>query len=153
MAKIENPRKQFNFSVQIVGLPINPFLVQEFDAPEEGVETATHGDTNHDIKTGGRKTVGQARISKLSTTDGSDNYFWDWMASIADAMIGGGLPPNMYKRTLLVTEFAEDGASIINTWTLIGSWPSKKSQQEWKRASSDNSLEEIFLEVDRVEKI
>lgn len=153
MAQIENPRKVFNFSVQVAQLPINPWLVQEVDIPEESLEVISHGDTNHDTKTAGRKMIGNLRLSKLLLTDGSDNYWFDWMASAQDTLIGGGLPPQQYKRTLIITELAEDGATVINTWTATGCFPSRRSSITLNRSSSDNTIEEIELSVDKIEKV
>ena len=151
MAKIDNPRKQFNFSIQVATAPINPWLVQEVDI-QESIDVTTHGDTNHDIKTGGRSMIGKLTLRKLMLTDGADNYFFDWMASVADRLIGGGLVPNLYKRTLIINELAEDGATIINTWVATGCWPSKRSAIELRRQQSDNTIEELELEVDDFQK-
>jgi len=153
MAQIDNPRKGFNFSIQIATLPINPWLCQEVTIPEAAVEVAEHGDTNHDIKTGGRMKYTNVLLDKLMTTDGPDNYFFDWINSVADVIIGGGLPPQAYKRIITISELAEDGATIINTWILTGAWPCKINGQKLSRQSSDNSIESIELCVDKVQKV
>lgn len=153
MAKISNPRKKFNFSIQVVELPINPFLFQKVNIPEKEIEMTEHGDVNHNIKTGGKSKFGNLTAEKLMTTDGADNYFWDWAASVSDAIIGGGLVPDEYKRTLLVTELAEDGTSILNSWLILGAWPQKINGQELDRMSSDNSMESIELCVDKADKL
>ena len=153
MANISNPRKQFNFSIQVVEAPINPFLCQEVDLPEITIEQTSHGDTNHDIKTGGRISVGNLTIQKIMTTSGADNYFFDWALSVADPVLGGGLVPDEYKRTLLITELAEDGVSAVNTWVCTGAWPTKINGQKLNRLSSDNSIENIELSVDKAEKL
>jgi phage tail-like protein len=153
MAQIENPRKVFNFSIQVANLPINPWLAQEVDIPEESLEVVSHGDTNHDIKTAGRHMYGNMTIRKLMLTSGSDNYFFDWMASCSDVLLGGGLTPTAYKRTLIITELAEDGGSIINTWIATGCFPSRRSAIALKRTSSDNTIEEVELSIDTLEKV
>ena len=153
MAQIDNPRKDFNFSIQVVGAPINPFLVQEVNVGESSITQAKHGDTNHDIKTGGRVETGETELEKILSTSGSDTYMWNWHRSVQDATIGGGLTPQMYKRTLIITELAEDGTSILNTWILTGVWPMKINGQKWNRKSSENSIEKISLSVDRMDKV
>lgn len=153
MAQIKNPRKQFNFSIQIAPLPINPFLAQKVEIPEITIEKVSHGDTNHDIKTAGRVTYGDLMIEKLETTSGADNYFYDWAASCQDVIIGGGLVPDQYKRIVTVTELAEDGTSVLNTWVAIGAWPSKINGQSLDRLSSNNTVESISLSVDKLEKL
>ncbi len=153
MAKVSNPRKSFNFSVQIAQLPINPFLVQEIDDPEVEVEQVTHGDVNYDVKTPGRVKVGNGTMRKLQTTGGADNYMWDWLESCQDAFIGGGLVPDEAKRTFIINDLAEDGTSILNTYTWEGVWPTKINGLQRRRTSSDNSIEVIEFSVDRVGKI
>lgn len=153
MAQVSNPRKSFNFSIQVVPEPINPFLAQKVQIPEIGIEAVMHGDTNHDIKTAGRVTYGTVNIEKISTTSGADTYFFDWLYSCQDAVIGGGLVPDEYKRVVTITELAEDGTSILNTHVLIGCWPNKINGIQLDRQSSDNTMESIELCVDKIEKL
>lgn len=153
MAQVENPRKKFNYSIQIAPLPINPFLFQKVTIPDREVEVISHGDINYDVKTGGRVSFGNIMLEKLMVTDGADNYFWDWASSVSDAIIGGGLVPPQYKRTVIITELAEDGTSILNTWVCNGCWPAKINGQELDRNTGENSIESIEVCVDQVEKL
>lgn len=153
MAQIENPRKKFNFSISIAPDPIDPFLVQKVQIPEREVEVVEHGDTNHDIKTGGRVKFGMLTLEKISTTSGADTYFEDWMASIADPLLGGGLVPDQYKRIMTITELAEDGVTPLNTWVCTGCWPSKRNSIDLSRTESDNTIESLEICVDTVEKV
>lgn len=153
MAQINNPRKKFNFSIQIAPAPINPFLAQKVTIPGITIEQTMHGDTNHDVKTAGRISFDNITIDKISTTSGSDNYMWDWAYSCQDPIIGGGLVPSDYKRIVTITELAEDGTSILNTYVGIGAWPTKINGKELDRQSSDNTIETIELSVDKVEKL
>lgn len=153
MAKITNPRKKFNFTILIAGVTFNSFLAQKVTLPEREVEVVEHGDTNYDVKTGGRVKFGMLTIEKIMTTSGPDNYFEDWMASIQDPIIGGGLTPTNYKRTVTVSELAEDGVSVINQWVFTGAWPSKRNAIELDRTQSDNTIEQIELCVDIAEKV
>ena len=59
MAQVSNPRKEFNFTIQIAPAPINPFLAQKVEIPEITIDQTEHGDTNHDIKTAGRIKFGK----------------------------------------------------------------------------------------------
>ena len=153
MAQVSNPRKEFNFTIQIAPTPINPFLVQKVDIPEITVEQATHGDTNHDIKTASRVKYSNITLSKIMTTSGADNFFYDWAASCQDVTIGGGLIPNEYKRVLTISELAEDGTSILNTWICTGCWPTKIAAMKLDRQSSDNTIESVEISVDTIEKL
>lgn len=153
MANISNPRKQFNFTIQVAPAPINPFLAQKVEIPEISLDVAEHGDTNYDVKTAGRQKVGVITIEKIMTTSGADNYMFDWLNSCQDTIIGGGLVPQFYKRVVTISELAEDGTSILNTWVCQGVFPIKIDGQTLDRKSSDNTIEKIELSVDRVEKL
>lgn len=155
MAIIRNPRKGFNFSVSFPGYPIEPFLFQKVDLPDSEIEVVTHGDTNFDAKTGGRRTFGSATLEKLLTTKRGEesNFFWDWHDSISNPHIGGGLPPIGYWRVMIVEEYAEDGRSPINKWVCENVWPSKITGQSHDRTTSDNTIETIELQVEKVDKI
>lgn len=153
MANIKNPRKKFNFSIQIIPAPINPFLAQKVTGPDISLGIAKHGDTNHDIKTAGRVEIGELVIEKILTTGGADNYFFDWLKSCNDDIIGGGLIPDEYKRNILVTELAEDGTSILNTHIAIGCWPQKINGFDWNRVDTENTVESITLCVDNYDKL
>ena len=150
---IENPRKVFNFSIQVMGAPIDPFLSQKVVVPEISADVVEHGDTNHDIKTAGRVKYSMVQVEKIMTTSGADNYFFDWLYSCQDPIIGGGLNPTAYKRTITITELAEDGTSILNTWVLTGCWPSKINSMNLSRTESDNTMESLELCVDKIEKL
>ena len=153
MAKIANPRKSFNFTITIVGIPFDAFLAQKVSIPEIEAEVVEHGDTNHDIKTAGRVKYGMINIEKIITTSGPDNYFYDWLDSCQSAVLGGGLTPTLYKRDIVISEFAEDGATVINTYTCFGCWPSKIAAQDQSRTESDNTVENIDLCVDVIVKV
>ncbi len=146
MAQIPNPRKTFNFSIAVAGL--NPFLAQEVDIPDFDIDVTEHGDTNHDIKTGGRAKFGTLKIKKISSATGPDNWIWNWMLQVQNVFTGGGDLPSNYKRTVVVEQFLNDGVTVINSWVFYGSWPSKINGVSFKRTGSDNTMEDIELQVD-----
>ena len=146
-AKVKNPRKKFLWQIIFVKHPINPFLFQKVTVPEISIEQVAHGDVNYDVKTGGRVSVGNLTASKLETTSGSDTWLWDWLMSVQDMLLGGGLTPSQYKETVLINELAEDGVSILNSWTC------KVNGQDLDRMSSDNTLEDLEFSVDTCEKL
>ena len=147
MAQIKNPRKGFQFRITFVNHPINPYLFQKVTKPEISIEQVSHGDINRDVKTGGRVTVGNFTATKLLTTSGSDTWLTDWISSIQDMALGGGLTPASYWETLIVDELAEDGVSVLNSNTYFEVWPCKVNGQTLDRMSSDNSIEEIEFSV------
>lgn len=152
-AKVKNPRKKFLWQITFVKHPLNPYLFQEVSIPELEIEQVSHGDINRDVKTGGRITVGNLVCRKLESTSGSDTWLWDWLMSVQDLILGGGLTPSEYWETVRVDELAEDGVSILNSWICEEVWPSKVNSQDLDRMSSDNTLEEIEFSVGTVNKI
>ena len=152
-AKVKNPRKEFNWSIQFIDRPINPYLFQKVEVPEKNIEQVKHGDVNRDVKTGGRAEIGNMTAEKLLTTSGSDTWLWDWMAKIADTTLGGGAPPEEYWERVLVSELAEDGVTIINQWICSEVWPCKLNGQGLDRMSSNNSMEKIEFSVGDLDKI
>ena len=155
MANVANPRKVFNFSFAILGIPLNPFLFQSVDIPDREIEVVEHGDTNYDVKTGGRNKIGNLTLEKLLQTTRSIEsvYFWNWMNDIANTTTGGGLPPLQYWKNAILEEFAEDGMTVINRWEIYECWPNKINGQNQKRMSSDNTIEKIEMSVNRIEKV
>ena len=153
MAQIENPRKDFAFTLLIAPDPINPFLVQEVIIPESAHDVVEHGDINFDVKTAGRTKFTTIKLKKIMTTDGADNYIWDWFLSCNDVIIGGGVPPGQYKKVITIYELAEDQVSVLNTWVLNGCWPSKVGEMTLSRQGEDNTIESIELCVDQIEKL
>lgn len=152
-AKVKNPRKGFLFQITFVNHPINSYLFQEVNLPEVSVEQVEHGDINRSVKTGGRVTVGNMTARKLMTTSGSDTWLWDWLNSVQDQILGGGLTPSEYWEVVRVDELAEDGVSILNSHICEEVWPSKLNGMPLNRMSSDNSIEEIEFSVGTCNKL
>lgn len=152
-AKVKNPRKTFLFQIIFTKHPINAYLFQKATIPEVSVEEVEHGDVNRSVKTAGRVSVGTLTVSKLETTSGSDTWLWDWLMSVQDMLLGGGLTPSQYWETVQINELAEDGVSILNSWICEEVWPTKLNGQDLDRMSSDNTIEEIEFSVGTVEKL
>ena len=131
MAKFANPRKKFNWSIQITPDPINPFLFQKVDMSEASITQDEHGDTNHNIKTAGRVEYANIKAEKLMSSSQGDNYMWAWFDTCQSSIIGGGAIPAIYKKTIIVTEMAEDGVTVLNTWQAFGVWPCKITPSEY----------------------
>jgi phage tail-like protein len=146
---IPNPRKNFNFSIQVPGL--NPFLAQQVDIPDFDIDVVEHGDANFLVKTGGMQKYGTCKVSKISTATAPDNWVWDWMFQVQDVFAGGGDLPSNYKRSVVIEQFSNDGVTVINTWVLYGCWPSKINGVNFRRKESDNTMEEIEFCVDQVD--
>ncbi len=153
MAKFANPRKKFNFSLQISPDPINPFLFQKVDLPDAEIEEDTHGDTNHDIKTAGRVSYSKIVCEKLMSSSEGDSYLWSWFDTCQSSTLGGGAPPSIYKKVMTIVEFAEDGATILNTWIAEGVWPSSLPGHNLDRQESGNTIENVEFTIDKLQKV
>ena len=151
MANVANPRKQFNFDISSPG--VNSFLCQKVTIPDFEIDVVAHGDTNYDVKTGGRHKYGALMIEKIASATVSDIYIWVWMQEIQDVILGGGILPFLYKRTIEVTQFSTDGILVLNSWVMKGCWPSKINGLEYNRLGSENTLESIEIQVDTVEHL
>ena len=152
-AKVKTPRKNFLFSIQFPKHPINSYLCQKVTLPDIDIEQVTHGDINRDVKTAGRISIGNLVMEKLMTTAGSDTWVHDWLMSCQDILLGGGLPPSAYWETVVVSELAEDGTSVLNKWLLDEVWPCKISGLELDRTSSENTVEKVEVSVGTMQKI
>lgn len=146
MAQIQNPRKIFNFGISIIGM--NEFLCQEVDLPDSEVDVVPHGDTNYDVKTGGRRKIGMMMIKKLMSATAPDLFMWAWLDSIQSIQSGGGLLPSQYKRNITIREYSNDGITILNIWVYAGCFPSKINGLKLSRTGSENTIEDIEMCVD-----
>lgn len=153
MAKFANPRKKFNFSIQITPEPINPFLFQKVTLPDAEIAKDSHGDTNHDIHTAGRVSYSNIVCEKLMSSGAGDAYMWSWFDTCQSSMIGGGAPPSMYKKVITIFEYAEDGATVLNTWVATGVWPCVLKGLELDRQSSENTIETVEFSIDKLSKV
>lgn len=151
MANIANPRKQFNFSISTPGL--NPFLAQKVTIPGFEIDVVEHGDTNYLVKTGGIHKFENILIEKISSATAPDNWVWNWIQEVQDVFVGGGLLPSIYKRTIEIIQFSNDGITILNRWKCYGCWPPKIAGVELDRMASDNTKESIELCTDRVKHL
>ncbi len=153
MAKVKNPRKNFLFSIQFPKHPINTYLCQKVTLPDIEIEQVTHGDVNRDVKTAGRVSISNLVLEKLITTAGSDTWLHDWLMSCQDILLGGGLPPSYYWETVVVSELAEDGTTVLNQHIMTEVWPCKITGLDLDRTSSENTVEKAEFSVGTIDKV
>lgn len=151
MAEIEDPSKVFQFGYLAPGL--NPYMVQNADIPDFDVEVSEHGDTNFDVKTGGKMKFGDVTLENLRPVSGGSNWIWDWIQSIVDVQSGAIGNPLTYKRSHDIVQYGYDGLSVMDRWRCLGIFPKKINGLKLSRAKSDNAMDNIILSVDRVIKI
>lgn len=151
MAQINNPKKKFNFGIQIPGM--NEFLVQDVTLPDFELEEETHGDFNYDVKTAGRAKFSRLMTKKLSPADANDSLIWDYMRRIQDVYSTGGQLPSQYKTVIEVIHYSNDGVTILDRYRYEGAYPTKLNGIELSRVSSENTIEDIEWNVDRPDKV
>lgn len=150
MANVANPHKQFQFSIKMFGL--NPFLAQKVTLPEREFDIIEHGDINHIVKTAGLPRYGILTVEKISSASLNDNWIWDWIFQIQDENWGSGDIPENYKTRVDIQKYATNGIRVVGNWSYIGVWPSKVNNIELSRVSSENTIESIEFQVDRLIK-
>lgn len=151
MAKVANPKKVFQFGLSING--VNQFLIQDCKIPTAEIAADTHGDTNHDIKTAGRVTIGDIELKKLIADPTGDNWAMDWLNEAQNHITGGGTVPQLYKRNVIIAQYAEDGLNIVNRWVCNGVWCKKVEMETFKRGETGNIIENVMLSVDSIQKL
>jgi phage tail-like protein len=151
MPKISNPRKKFNFRIEIDG--VDQWEVQKVTIPEAEIAVVAHGDSNSDVKTGGRVNFSNLVMEKLKATAESDKAIWLWMKSVQDAATGGGLLPIAYKRIITIKEMDTTGTQAIRKHVCFGCFPVKKTVSELDRQADENTMDTIEFSVDSVEEL
>jgi hypothetical protein len=132
-AKVQNTAKKFNFRVEIDG--IDQFLMQEFELPEESYDIVKHGDTNFDVKTAGRRIIGDGTFKNIISLNTSQDVIKDRMDAI-----GAGVLPSTYKEDMIVSQLLPDGVTAVKTWVLKGAFFFNLKVDAFSRTSSDNQI-------------
>lgn len=152
---IINPRKKFNFRVNILPLPIIPtFSVQQITLGESAIDITEHGFGNTVMKTAGMLKVGNLTMERImDATQGSiAAAIWAWHMLVQNPASQVGGNPLEYKRIIKIDELGTGFGSpvALNTWFAIGAWPATINGREYDRTSSDNIIESIEFAVDYV---
>lgn len=146
MANVANPRKVFNFEIEVDG--ILQFEAQKVTEPEREIEVTEHGDTNYKVKTPGMAKTGDMTIEKLKPADAPDPWAQIWFNEAQNVQTGSGQLPSQVKRNLVLREKAPNG-TVLGVYVAEGSWIKKIAKNDKDRTSSDNVLETITLSVDK----
>lgn len=147
MAAVANPRKIFNFTIEIDGLV--QFEAQKCNIPEPEIERISHGDTNHDVKTAGRISFGDITLEKLRPVETTTDFGWTWLMQAQNPVTGGGGLPTQYKRNIVIRELEPNNVTTIAQWMVEGAWCFKTSYTGNDRLAGDNSIETCSISVDR----
>ena len=147
MPQVSNPHKRFQFSIFL--WTMNPFYAQKVTLPDREIEAVPHGEGNHDVKTGGKITLGNLIVEKIMTASIPDKILWSWIRLVQDEFTGGGIVPDFYKKSIQVQHLANNGATVLQTYNYIGCWPTKINGIELDRMSSENTIQSIEISVDK----
>lgn len=151
MPKVPNPRKVFNFRIEVAG--IAQFLIQKVTLPEIEIAATEHGETNVKIKTAGMITVGDLVVTKIKPADSIEPWAYDWFKQAQDMVTGGGQLSEVYKRDIILRELGVDGISTIASHIMEGCWIKKTSHSDFDRVGSDNIMETVTFSVDRCYRV
>jgi hypothetical protein len=158
---VRNPRKAFNFLIEVMGMSfMPPFGAQEVTLPDSVVDAVEHGFGNTVLKTAGLVKPGTLKINRIISLDptgiaaleSEGFHLWQQKAQNAYAQSGGD--PDDYKFTVVVKEIGNTGIlsgaepQVVATHTCIGCWPGTINGREFKRADSANLVEAVELHVD-----
>ena len=79
-----NPLKQFNYVIEIEGLPA--FVAQEVTTPAMNIAKVEHTEGNVVVNTPGRVSYGDFTLSMLKVAPGADQWAYDWFNSILNGV-------------------------------------------------------------------
>lgn len=149
---ITNPHKKFQFKIEL-GL-LDNFLAQEVTIPEAGADVVEHGDMNFIVKTAGIMKYGTLKINKLfsNNPDALNTLMMDWVKGCQNVFTGGGDIPDDYKIRARIIQLANDGITPRAVWEFEGLWPSKVNDIELSRVSSENTIESVEFQIDKMDK-
>lgn len=149
---IADAKKVFRFRVEIEGK--DEFYIQEVQKPEVEIEKVEHGATNYNIKTAGGIKVGDAVLKMIKPASTNDSWSWNWLTTAQNMTTGGGGNSLDYKREVIFRELAPDGVTVTDSWLWSGCWVFKVKHADSKRGSqNENSIDEVSLCIDRVQKL
>ncbi len=152
MARIDNPRKNFNFDVRVSVPFFNSFTVQECTTPDMDIDVVVHGEANHEIKTGGQVKYTNAKLKGIIDAANSLDWVWLWIRQVQDVMRGGGDLPQQYKKNLYIEYLDVDGQTVLETEIWEGAWPCKLNGKALKRIGSENIMNELEIAIDRIDR-
>lgn len=144
-----DPRKAYNWRLEIDGLDIA--LVRKCNIPEveRGRVEHAHGGQRNVTKTAGKKSIGDIVLEKVMPADVSDRYFANWENEVDT------LGAADYKRDVDIFHLGpgDDGVRVDH-WKCTGCYPEKIEYNDHDAMSeSDPIIETITLAVDDVERV
>ena len=144
MSQIGDTKKGFRFAIDLNG--VQQMSVQKVNGLEAEIEAIAHGEDDHDVFTPGRIKFGKVALERVQSVFGTDTALWLWLQA---ARISGANA----KKTFTIRQLSSDGIVSIAIWQVVGAFPTKVSQGEMSRISSDNIMETVELSVDDIKRL
>lgn len=135
-----NMRQNHLFILEIDG--VDQLLIQELTTPDVELQEMLHGGpiNSPDIKTPGKKKVGDLTLKKIAPINGVDNFAWVWLEQAATMSRGA------YARNVVLRLTDETGLRTLARFAGARLWPKKISGMQLKRSGdSENSIEEVLF--------
>lgn len=141
----DNPQKSYEFEVEFIGstssgsVPLMTTRVESVTVPEESIETII-------VNFKGQKTTysGRAASAKTVTVNFWDDesratykFFRNWLDSMMNPTVGGGVTRALAKGQMVVRLFAADTTTVMSTHTLDTVFPTQVSEISLDYANSD----------------
>lgn len=148
-----DPRKTFNFAIEIDGLEVA--LVEKCNIPtlEAGIVEQSSAGTPHVQKTAGRITVGEITLEKVMPANEADTWAYQWLTSeVRNPRTGATNGADSYKKTISIIHYGNSN-NVIDKWVCYGVWPSK-IEYNTGDASQNNEkvMETVTLQCDYYER-
>lgn len=147
MAEV-NVVRAHRWRVEVSG--VDSSLFQEVKLPDiEWGEILHQNNVNDaDVKTPGRKKIGDLTLKKLKASTIQDSWIWDWFKTV------GITTRSAYARFGYLKELDESGFVVIAVYDLGEIWPKKITGPTYKTGGDgENVIEEITFSVSRFEKV
>ncbi len=144
MSQLGDTKKSFRFAIDLNG--VQQMSVQKVSGLEAEIEPVAHGEGDSDVFTPGRTKFGKVTLERVQTVFGTDNSMWLWLQSAR--VIG-----SRAKKTFTVRQLSADGITSVAIWQILDAFPTKVSQGENVRTSSDNVMETVELSVDKIVRL
>ena len=152
-ATVMDVRRQWQFTVQIAGIP--PMLVTECTLPSPKMDEIKlpQGGANYAIKLpSGIVEWSDLVIKKAMLENAPDRFGWSWLQQAADCRSGVNLPATVVKKDGVILALNSVGA-VVETYQVRGCWVKEIKMPEQRGEGKDLQIEELTIAVDRMDRL
>ena len=154
--EISNPQRAYEYEVEVIGasssgsFPLLTQKVRTVTIPQKSVETFEINWKGRKVQHSGRDaSAKQVTVEFWSTEDrGAYSFFNDWINSINNDEIGGGVTKDVYKGEVVIRTYATDSSSVTGTNRLVNAWPSELSDVSLDYTNSDAMVFSVTFTFD-----